>query len=451
MKNAEKIAKFITGINYDVVPLEVKEKLKTILLHNLSIGIADNSSMILAQNYLKMGSSEKSTEATIFFNGSSTTAPKAALINAIMFHSRAQDDIQHSCGTHIGCIVIPAALAIAESKRSNGKDFLRAILAAYEVTSYVGNEFSKATTLKGFRASGIYGPIGAATVASILYHLNEEQTASALSLAANFSSGLNQTWIAGTSEYQLQTAMASMHGVLAAQLVLAGFNAAPDTFEGSKGFYNAYTGEPQNISDRLDSLGNSWDILNVTLKPYPVCTINQVPVIKMMEIIQNNNINAKNIKRINITMNEYEAVYPGVDNQGPFNSSSATLMSIQFSFALAILYKTIRVDLLQLTENEEILKLTKKIEVSKNEELPRYSSIISISLNDDRNITVEINQGEKLLEYGWDRALQYITNIKNELMITPRQFDNLIAEIEKLEFKKDIRQLIKSLSTESIS
>jgi len=80
-----------------------------------------------------------------------------AFANGVMFHSRGQEDTHGTM--HIGTTVIPTALAVAEWKKSSGKDLLAAIIAGYEVAAAIGKELTPLTTPRGFRASPIYGSL----------------------------------------------------------------------------------------------------------------------------------------------------------------------------------------------------------------------------------------------------------------------------------------------------
>ena len=78
------------------------------------------------------------------------------------------------------------------------------------------------------------------------------------------AAGTNQTWVAGTHEWQIQVGMAAQYGIVAARLAAAGCTGAPDALEGKAGFYTAFMGDVEQISQVGKDLGTVWRCLDVT-------------------------------------------------------------------------------------------------------------------------------------------------------------------------------------------
>src|SRR5262249_23510991 len=62
----------------------------------------------------------------------------AAWINGSASHAAEFDDIFRDAIYHPGCPTIAAALALAEQVDASGVDFLRAVIAGYEVSTRIG-------------------------------------------------------------------------------------------------------------------------------------------------------------------------------------------------------------------------------------------------------------------------------------------------------------------------
>jgi 2-methylcitrate dehydratase PrpD len=444
MTGIQQLGKFIYEMNFKTIPSKVVDKTKTILLHNISVALAGCQGRELVKNYINRAGVPIAKESTIFFEGVSTTEEMAAFLNGLVFHSRAQDDVHQGSGTHIGCIVIPAALAIAESKGSTPIEFLEALVVGYETASFIGKMNSKLSTPRGFRSSCIYGPFASAAAASKLYGLSEEQIINALSLVANMGAGLNQTWISGSGEWRTQTALAAMHGIQAAKMAMSGFDAASDVLEGEKGFFYAFTGVRQDLEDRFGELGKVWGIMDVSFKPYPVCAINQVPVHLLSGILKENDLNYEMIDSLIVTLSPYDADYPGIDYSGPIRSYGAALMSLPFCLAVLLKNKKVTVEALSKENNESVLKMVQLVTITKDSSLPRYGCLLTVRLKNGQEIKVENRLGSSNFKYSWKIAEENSLNLLDEILIEETQFNNIVDFLRDIEYKSDLTPLIQN-------
>ena len=334
---SQRIAAFTSVLNYDQIPANVQEKSKVSLLHNLGVALAGESLVGASLKYAhSLGEQGPNASARLLLSGHAVTPDTAAFSNAALMHARAQDDVYFPALTHVGAIITPAVLAVGEQLGSSGKDMLTALVAGYEAAGAIGQGFAKRTTARGFRASGIFGGFGAATAVARLLGLDSVATANAIGIAASSASGISQTWVAGTQEWQFQVGMAARNGILAARLAQAGGTGAPDALEGVAGFYAAFMGDRESVADVGQDLGVTWRSLDVTYKPYAVCAILQAPVQQAMAMAREVDFQSDDIQAIRLTLNPAEAAYPGTDSMGPYTDTGATLMSAQFCLAVAL-------------------------------------------------------------------------------------------------------------------
>ena len=335
---SQRIAAFTSALDYHRIPAQVQEKSKVSLLHNLGVALAGESLLSAATTRyaLALGEQGPTASARLLLSGHSVTPDTAAFANAALMHARAQDDVYFPALTHVGAIITPAVLAVGEHLGSSGKEMLTALVAGYEAAGAIGQGFAKRTTARGFRASGIFGGFGAATAVARLLRLDAGDTANAIGIAASTASGVSQTWVAGTQEWQFQVGMAARNGILAARLAAAGGTGAPDALEGVAGFYAAFMGDRESTAGVGRDLGSTWRSLGVTYKPYAVCAILQAPVQQAMALARKHGLQRDDIRAIRLTLNPTEAAYPGTDSTGPYRDTGATLMSAQFCLAVAL-------------------------------------------------------------------------------------------------------------------
>lgn len=62
-----------------------------------------------------------------------TDPGSAALANRMSAHADETDDSYAPALSHRGCAVVPAALAVGEQQHSTGKEFVRGVVAGYDV------------------------------------------------------------------------------------------------------------------------------------------------------------------------------------------------------------------------------------------------------------------------------------------------------------------------------
>ena len=71
------------------------------------------------------------------------SAEVAAFANAAIAHSVIRDDMHLGAGAHIGVMVIPAALALAEREGWTGSQLLKGIVGGYDMCVALGGRSAK--------------------------------------------------------------------------------------------------------------------------------------------------------------------------------------------------------------------------------------------------------------------------------------------------------------------
>ena len=205
--------------------------------------------------------------------GDPTSAVNAALVNGTAAHGYELDDTHEASNSHPGAVVITAALAVAAETGADGMKALAAIAAGYESMARIGRASrSTKVTERGFHATCLFGPFGAATAAGKLYGLDAEGIARAWGLALSMAGGSSQFAHEpqGTMVKRMHAGLPAMHGVLAAQLSRLGVTAPIQPLEGPLGFYHLFSEDPD--LDRLARRpGAPLQIHDISFKPYSCC------------------------------------------------------------------------------------------------------------------------------------------------------------------------------------
>jgi hypothetical protein len=257
-------------------------------------------------------------------------AGDAAFRHGMRLHARTQDDFHPSGRVHVGAVTLAATLALAEYA---GTRLFECLSAGYEAMCALAVVYAGDAQRRGYRPSGIFGPVGAAASAAVALGLDQEGVANALALAAARSGGTNQSWVSGTDEWLLEVGSAARSGVEAALFTAAGATGALEAFDGAAGWARAFFADA--TAERLaPALTAEPYVPGVAVKPYPVSGIAQVPT--HLGCRAHNQLDGRRLSGAVVRMSASEASYPGSANRGPFRSRSDALMSVCFCTAAGI-------------------------------------------------------------------------------------------------------------------
>ena len=192
---------------------------------------------------------------------------RRALAMGGCMHVLEVDDLHRGSVTHPGCVVIPAAMALAG--RAGGETFLRAVLQGFETVCRVGMSVGR-MHYKVWHNTATCGPFGAAMAAAALLELDDEAAVHALGNAGTQSAGLWEFLNTGAMSKHLHAGRAAEAGVVAAELAAGGFTGPPAILEGPQGFYAGACPDP-DPGAVLRHPDSPWQVHATSIKPWPSC------------------------------------------------------------------------------------------------------------------------------------------------------------------------------------
>jgi 2-methylcitrate dehydratase PrpD len=265
--------------------------------------------------------------------------------------------------SHLGVVVLPSLLALSESRRIAGPAFIAAAVVGYEMGAKLGRALVTPGFARLFRPTGFTGPLAGAAAGSRLLGLSEAACASALALAANTVSGLNQWPHSGGAEMFFHPGFAARNALTAVELAAAGADAAVDAMDGEAGLFAAFRpGSP--APDIQLFAGAAPELLEVYNKPVPACNFAQTPCQAALALVREGGalvreggIKIGQIRAIRVRASEAAVRYPGCDHAGPFERALQAKMSIQFGVAAALLHGSVEEANYRLLDDPEILCL----------------------------------------------------------------------------------------------
>jgi 2-methylcitrate dehydratase PrpD len=199
----------------------------------------------------------------------------AAFLNAVSGNVFDFDDTHLRTIIHPTAPVAPPLFALAEQRRMTGPELLHAFVLGVEIECRIGNSVSPMHYRRGWHITSTCGVFGAAAAAAKILALDEERTLWALGNASAQSAGLVETL--GSMAKSIGVGNAARGGLFAALMAERGFAGPERPVEGPRGFVTVTADQP-DMAALVDGLGQGWEILENTYKPYP-CGVVLNPVI----------------------------------------------------------------------------------------------------------------------------------------------------------------------------
>jgi 2-methylcitrate dehydratase PrpD len=254
------------------IPDTVFEEMRWHALDTIGVCLVANSlayARLLAELTIADGGAP---EATLLGLPERVPARSAAFFNGCLGHGLDFDDTHLDAVLHPTATLFPAMLALAEKYRRSGPDLLTAMALGIEMTARLGLAGGPALLRRGVHPTSSCGTLGAALGAAWMMRLSEQQTVSAIGIAAAHASGLHESTIDGSSNKCIHSGIAAQAGLLAAELASRGFTAPATSIEGSYGFLRSLAGEgAYDLAELTHELGSRWEATRLAYKVYPCC------------------------------------------------------------------------------------------------------------------------------------------------------------------------------------
>jgi 2-methylcitrate dehydratase PrpD len=265
------IAEFVSGLQYEAIPAEVRERAKLLMLDSLGCALygADLPwSRILIDTLRGL---DTSTGSAVWGTRHRLSAPHAALVNGTLVQGFELDDVHRIGVLHVGAVTLPALIAVAEQRPGmTGREFLTAAIAGYEIGPRVGMCMGQEHIGQGWHSGATVGVFSAAAGAARGLRLSADQTVHAIGIAGTQSAGLMAAQY-GAMVKRMHAGRSSQSGLYGALLAAGGFTGIVDVFESEYGgFCTTFSRSTDRFSlDELTAgLGSRWEVLRVALKFY---------------------------------------------------------------------------------------------------------------------------------------------------------------------------------------
>jgi len=380
-----RLARSVVAARYEDFSPEVVARLKLCLLDLFACAF-EARSLPWSHRAAAIAATEDGP-ATILATGQSASLAAAALANGVAGHGLVREDMHAGSVSHLGVVVLPTLLALAQRGACHGRDFVAAAITGYEAGARLGRAIITPDFTRLFRPTGFTGPIAAASAGSRLLGLDETACTRAIALAANTASGLNQWPHEGSEDMFFHPGLAARSGVTAVLLAELGAEGSEGALDGPAGLLTAYlAGRP--VPD-ITLFDGPPELLAVYNKPVPACNFAQTPCQAALAVARGRSIRPADIRAIRVAASYAAVKYPGCDHEGPFGTRLQAKMSIQFSVAAALRHGAVAETNYERLDDPEIVRLIRLVRLEADSGFTaafpaRQGSRVEIELVDGR-------------------------------------------------------------------
>ena len=454
---SRQLAQWAAGLRYEDLPPAVVDRAKGVTLQALTSVLLGSKTASGKQAIQMIADEEAGVKkgATLMTNGTLVTRGGAAYANSEMALAGGKYDTFRML-THPNTAIIPAALVAAESCGATGKAYLTGVAAGYEVMERMAAEVIPTTMSHGFHPGPVFGIFGAAVAAAKTMGYSEDRINSTIALCASLASGGLEAARCGGSP--LREGAATRNALLAVSLAQPGHVGGETVLEGDAGFYHAYTGSNQgalrysfagdvraNLGNVTANLGKDWMFLETLYRVYFTAGYNIAHVDVTGDICRDNNIQYKDIDRIEAVVNWLETQYPSPAYTSRREDGAAehgrtayytAYGAVKHRFPVLAGRKTYPKD-----DAPEILELMHRVKIIPSHQMTLFGPRITVFTKDGKSYTRQSTGREFIWEY--DGLVARLQDVKPGLPIPAAQYDTLIATCRDLEKSARADALVK--------
>src|SRR5213082_775914 len=290
-----------SAVTYEALPEPVRELARQCVLDYYGVALAgadDPLATILLDELAEAGGA---AQASVIGHKARLPVLSAALVNGAIGHALDYDDVNLAMPGHPSVAILPGLLALAELRKSSGREVIAAFVAGYETACRIGSALRPGHYERGFHSTGTVGVFGAAAACAHLLGLDTEATARALGIAGTQAAGLKSQF--GTMCKPFHAGKAAQNGLLAARLAVRGFSSRPDLVECEQGF--ALTHGPDfDGQAALAAPANGFHIFANLFKYHAACYLTPGPIESARALRERHGVKPEQIAHMTLSLDK---------------------------------------------------------------------------------------------------------------------------------------------------
>ena len=463
----EVMASFAVETSFDDLPEDVIKECKRLILDTIGCALGGYTTDIGRITLSIARDLGGKSESTVVGSRNKTSCTNAAFVNAKMGNALDSDDVFYNF-SHFASPTLFSALALGERAGVTGKDLITAFALGYDVAARVG--------LSRILPEGVRGGLinwivpGSVVAAAKILRLDVDKMLHAIGIGCAYAP-VTCAWKSVAPPASMvkyaDMGLIGFIGVMASLLAQKGYTASTSVFEGDQGFWRFCEAVDCKYDVMVEKLGESWYIMDSSLKPYPCCRWVHIPLDLFIAIIDKHNLSPEEIEEVTVRVNPY--IFGLASDVAPKDGPSA-----QFSIPYNISLAAFRVkpspewQSPKLLNDPKVKEFAKKVKLDKD---PKIGEILALPeqptfgfKRSSASIEVRARWGKisDRAEYAkgdpWkpetrmtDRALKdkfkaFASTVLEDSIHGRKKIDEIIEKVYNLETVKDLAELTKLLS-----
>ncbi len=341
-----RLATWLANVTLDDVPASVREHAKHLLLDGVACALVGAQLPVSRKGVEAITALDDAGSAQLIgWDGLSTSAPSAAMLNSSFIQGFELDDYHPLAPLHSNSLVIPAMLAAAPHVGTvSGSRFLFGAILGYETGPRAGQALHGLEMIsRGWHSGVVFGTHSAAAAAGALYGLDAAGFEDALGMAGTQSCGLMSAQFESMVK-RMQHGFASRAGLTAAALAASGYVGIKRVFEREYGGWLPVFGEGHhpNASEISAGLGTVWETARIAVKAYAAMGLLHAGIDAALKL-RSESVPVDQIKHIEIDLAEGPYQHGGWEAVRPLQPIGAQ-MNIAYVVAVALLDGNVLID-----------------------------------------------------------------------------------------------------------
>jgi len=292
-----RLSRFVAGCRWADLPPALRREAKRSLLNYFATVFAGCREAPIEKAVRVLGPLSGDATASLVGRTERLDLLNSAFVNAMGANVFDFDDTHPATIIHPTAPVAPALFAFAETYGLAGEELLLGFVLGAEAECRIGNAISPGHYRRGWHITSTCGVFGAAIAIGKVLALDEQHLAWAIGNASAQTGGSVETL--GTMSKSISVGNAAKNGLLSALLAGDDFSGPDRPLEGERGFLRLACDEPR-FDVVCDGLGERWELLSNTYKPYP-CGVVLNPVVEAgIELSRDRHLSIPDIEHIEI-------------------------------------------------------------------------------------------------------------------------------------------------------
>ncbi|MCW2850345.1 MAG: MmgE/PrpD family protein [Nocardioides sp.] len=438
----EQIADYVADTSFDALPESTVTAAKWVTLDLLGVvlpAINYGPGRVMNEYIRDTGGPGV---ATVVGTDIKTNAANAALANGTMAADMEQDDVHPESNLHASSVFVPAMLGVAEEIDASGRDWINALVVAYDVGCRLSIAMDNGRQYaSGFHPTAVSGTFGASAAVARLLGLDADAVNSAIGLTGCQAAGM-LTWEMETEHFtkSFQSGVPARNAVVAAQLAARGYSGARNTLDGKYNVFDAFSNH-RNFPRLVENLGERHEIEYTGYKFYSVCRFIHSALDQLLDLSEEQGFGGEDIEKLDVWLPHTQV--PIVDK------NPLITHNLQYSLAVGITDRVVeRAQTAQERFADPALQaIASRITLRGADDLEElypahWPSRISLTLTDGRTFESEKHdpRGTSFIPVAQEDIVAKFVGMASQVLPGER-VNEIVKLVDELETLDSIRQL----------